>query len=79
MVTTKYYIEDLATGKCLQSIGEADAWKQFEPASTYTDANGQTVNILNTAREFANEAAALSHIDTLPNGEYKIFTRIVKS
>jgi hypothetical protein len=70
MVTTKYYIEDLATGKCLQSVGEAETWKQFEPT---------TNNATCTAREFANEATALSHIDTLPNGEYKIFTRIVKS
>ena len=69
-ITTKYYIENLYDATCLQNVGESETWKQFEPGTNDAEC---------TAREFVNESAALSHIDTLPNGEYKIFTRIVKS
>jgi len=79
MTTTKYYIEDLATGKCLQNAGEPETWKQFEPAFTYLDNEGQTINVANTAKSFTDYNSALGHIDTLTSGEYRIFTRIVKS
>jgi len=83
MVTTKYYIEDLATGKCLQLATETESWKQFQAATTYqkpVEGGGtQTVTITCTARPFSDYNSALEHIDNLPNAEYRIFSRIVKS
>ena len=68
--TTKYYIENLYDATCLQNVGESKTWKQFEPG---------TNDAACTAREFSSYEGALSHIDTLPNGEYRIFSRITKS
>lgn len=83
MKTVNYYIEDLTNGKCLQLATETESWKQFQAASTYqkpVEGGGtQTVTITCTARPFSDYNSALAHIDNLPNGEYRIFSRIVKS
>lgn len=83
MTTVNYYIENLLNGEVLQLATEPTQWKQFEPAHSYQkplESGGtQTVNVSCTARPFVDYASALSHIDTLPNGEYRIFSRIVKS
>jgi len=83
MKTVNYYIEDLTTGKCLQLATETESWQQFQATTTYqkpVEGGGtQTVTITRTARSFSDYNSALAHIDNLPNGEYKIFSWIVKS
>jgi len=62
MIVTKYYIEDLTTGRVVTNTG---TWIQY---TTGCD-----------AKSFEADTDAISFIDTLTTGEYRIFSRIVKS
>ena len=76
MTTVNYYIENLSTGKTLQLDG---SWEQFVPNSSYVNGNSQTISVQCLSKDFSDWNSALTHIGTLPNGEYRIFSRIVKS
>ena len=62
MVTTNYYIENIADGTVLMNDG---TWE------LYLDENDHEL--------FSSQEDAYAHIDLLPEGIYRIFSRVIKS
>lgn len=72
MTTVNYYIEDLATGLVVMENGQM---LPFLPEGHF-DENEELITI---AKTFGSHQHALEFVDTLPAGEYRIFSRIVKA
>lgn len=62
MVTTNYYIENIADGTVLMNDG---TWE------LYLEENDH--------ESFPSQEDAYAHIDLLPEGIYRIFSRVIKS
>lgn len=72
MTTVNYYIEDLATGLVVMENGEM---LPFIPGGHFNE----NEELITVPKVFGLHELALDHIDALPEGEYRIFSRIAKT
>ena len=75
-VIEKYYIEDLSNGFVLYPDGTPDYYTTVENP-VFLSGLWQIWTV--SARKFDTRAAALSNISELQEGQYRVYSRIVKT